>query len=273
MRNFTESTNLDDLYTKRTLRKQKWGQHFLINGDVIERIIDYANIKKNETILEIGGGTGNLTAKLSERAYKVIVIEVDKNFVDVLSTLQGVEVIIGDALRVDFPPFDKTVSNLPYSMSSDITFKLLKYDFICGILMYQLEFAKRMVAVKGSKDYSRLTVCLRYKAEASILYHVPKNAFLPPPQVESAIIKLVPIQSPFQVSDENFFKKFVTSIFTQRRKKLKGAILNASKMMGITDVNDIINIIPEDFLNLRPYELEPEEIAAISNQISELIER
>jgi len=260
-------------YTKRTLRKQKWGQHFLINDDVIEKIIDYANVKRNETILEIGGGTGNLTSKLSERAYKVIVIELDKNLADVLSTLQGVEVIIGDALRVDFPPFDKTVSNLPYSISSDITFKLLKHDFICGILMYQLEFAKRMVAVKGSKDYSRLTVCLRYKAEVSILGYVPKNAFIPPPQVESAIIKLVPIQSPFQVSDENFFKKFVTGIFTQRRKKLKGAILNVSKMIGIADANDIINVVPEDFLNLRPYELKPDQIAAISNQISALIKR
>jgi 16S rRNA (adenine1518-N6/adenine1519-N6)-dimethyltransferase len=258
---------------KKTYKKQKLGQHFLINNKVIEKIIDYASIKSNETILEIGGGTGSLTAKLCERAQKVIVIELDKKLADILSTLQGVEVIIGDALRVDFPTFDKTVSNLPYSMSSNITFKLLKYDFICAILMYQLEFAKRMVAVEGTKEYSRLTVCLNYKAKVSILDRVPRSAFFPQPQVESAIVKLVPIQSPFRVSDENFFKKFVTGIFTQRRKKLKGAILNASSLIGITDVNDIINKIPKDFLNLRPYELKPDEIAAISNQILELIKQ
>lgn len=254
-------------------KKQKLGQHFLINNKVVEKIIEYASIKSNETILEIGGGTGSLTAKLCEQAQKVIVIELDKNLADILSTLQGVEVIIGDALRIDFPAFDKTVSNLPYSISSDITFKLLKYDFICAILMYQLEFAKRMVAVEGTKEYSRLTVCLNYKAKVSILDRVPRSAFFPQPQVESAIVKLVPVQSPFRVSDENFFKKFVTGIFTQRRKKLKGAIFNASKLIGITHVNDIINKIPKDFLNLRPYELKPDEIAAISNQIVELMEQ
>ncbi len=259
--------------SKKNYKRQKLGQHFLINNKVIEKIIDYASIKRNEIILEIGGGTGSLTAKLLERAQKVIVIELDKNLADILSTLQGVEVIIGDALRIDFPTFDKTVSNLPYSMSADITFKLLKYDFICAILMYQLEFAKRMVATAGTKEYSRLTVCLNYKAKVSILDRIPRSVFFPQPQVESAIVKLVPIQSPFRVSDENFFQKFVTGIFTQRRKKLKGAILNASRLIGITHVDDIINKIPVDFLNRRPYELKPNEIAAISNQILELIKR
>jgi 16S rRNA (adenine1518-N6/adenine1519-N6)-dimethyltransferase len=257
--------------SKKNYKKQKLGQHFLINNKVIEKIIDYASIKRDEIILEIGGGTGNLTAKLCERAKKVIVIELDKNLADILSTLQGVEVIIGDALRIDFPTFDKTVSNIPYSMSSDITFKLLKYDFIRAILMYQLEFAKRMVAVAGTKEYSRLSVCLNYKAKVSILDRVPRSAFSPPPQVESAIVKLVPIQPPFRVVDENFFKKFIRGIFTQRRKKLKGAILNASNLIGIADVHNIVNKIPKNFLNCRPYELKPDEIAEISNQILELI--
>ncbi len=124
-------------------------------------------------------------------------------------------------MKVDFPKFDKVVSNLPYSISSEITFKLLRHKFKLGILMYQYEFAARMVSPPNCKDYSRLTVDTYYFADASILMRVPKEAFQPAPEVNSAVVKIIPRPTPFEVRDEAFFMGFVAAVFSQRRKKLR----------------------------------------------------
>ncbi len=150
----------------------------------------------------------------------------------------NVEISCGDALKVDFPEFDKVVSNLPYSISSEITFKLLRHKFKLGILMYQYEFAARMVSPPNCKDYSRLTVDTYYFADASILMRVPKGAFQPAPEVDSAVVKLVPRPAPFEVRDEAFFMEFVAAVFSQRRKKLRNAILNTNYMLKIPSIKE-----------------------------------
>ncbi len=131
------------------------------------------------------------------RAGRVIAIEFDPKLVAVLEDRfkgeEKLQLIHGDVLKVEFPVFDKVVANLPYSISSEITFKLFRYDFKLGILMYQYEFARRMIAKPGSDDYSRLTVNTAYFADASIIMKVPKGVFSPPPQVESAVVKVCPM--------------------------------------------------------------------------------
>jgi 16S rRNA (adenine1518-N6/adenine1519-N6)-dimethyltransferase len=245
--------------------KAKWGQHFLVDDLIIERILSYADIQPTETILEIGGGTGNLTRKLARKCRKLSVIEADWRLVERLRTIPGVEVLHGDALRLEFPPFDKTVSNLPYQISSQVTFKLLEHPFVCGVLMYQKEFAERMVAVPGTKNYSRLTVCLSYKSHVEVLEHVPSTAFIPRPRVDSTIVKLIPVRPQFDVLDEIFFHAFVRALFTQRRKRLKAALVIAARLLNVQAVDQLIAKLPQRCLQLRPYELPPEKIAALSD--------
>jgi 16S rRNA (adenine1518-N6/adenine1519-N6)-dimethyltransferase len=252
--------------------KTKWGQHFLIDDQIIEQIIGYANISPSETILEIGGGTGNLTRKLAPLCHRLLVVEADQQLAQTLRTIPGIDVLHGDALRVELPPFDKTVSNLPYQISSPLTFRLLKYPFKCGVLMYQKEFALRMVAAPGSKDYSRLTVCLSFKSTVKLLGRVPKIAFSPRPTVDSMIVQLIPTKPRFAVLSEEFFHRFVRALFTQRRKTLKAALLVTAHLLNLHDVEQVISQIPQRCLVRRPYELSPEEIAALSNEAFELLE-
>src|SRR3990172_11759599 len=159
------------------MKLYKKDQHFLIDEKVLGRIIEYGQLNSSDTVLEIGAGYGNLTEKLARKAGKVIAIEADAELASSLNRFNNVEVFIGDALKLDFPYFNKVVSNLPYSISSPVTFKLLEYEFDMGILMYQYEFAKRMVAAPGSKDYGRLSIAVQYRANVQIMEVVPRLAF------------------------------------------------------------------------------------------------
>jgi 16S rRNA (adenine1518-N6/adenine1519-N6)-dimethyltransferase len=256
----------------RSYHKAKWGQHFLIDDHIIERIVSYADITPTETILEIGGGTGNLTRKLAQLCYRLVVIEADRQLALKLCSIPGIDVLHGDALRVEFPPFDKTVSNLPYQISSEVTFKLLNHPFTCGVLMYQKEFAERMVAAPGTKDYSRLTVCLSYKSKVKVLARVPKTAFNPRPAVDSVIVRLVPTKPRFYVLNDIFFHRFVRALFTQRRKTLRAALMVTARLLNVQAMDQLIAKIPQHCLARRPYEFSPEEIATLSNDSFELHE-
>lgn len=252
---------------KRKYKATKWGQHFLIDDRIVHRIIRYAHIRAHDTVLEIGGGTGNLTRELANACERLIVIEKDKQLAEQLSEIEQIEIIEGDALTVPFPSFDKTVSNLPYDISSEVTFKLLTYSFTCGVLMYQKEFAERMVAEPGTKEYSRLTVCLSYKSQSELLEDVPRTAFVPQPHVTSAIVRILPTPPQFEVCDEAFFHQFVRALFTQRRKKLRNALVTAAKLLGVGGMNEIIDALPQQCLARRPYELAPPEIGSLANYV------
>lgn len=248
----------------------KWykkDQHFLIDQQVLGRIIEYAQLEKSDTVLEIGAGYGNLTEELAKKAGKVIAIEVDPELASSIARFDNVELITGDALIQDFPAFNKIISNLPYSISSPLTFKLMEYEFDMGILMYQLEFAQRLAASCGSKDYGRLSIAIQYRANVEILEVVPRSAFTSPPKVDSAIIKIVPRPPPYKVKDVDFFMKFITSAFSQRRKKLKNAILNNAAYLGIKE--KALEKLPPDIINLRAETISPEELAKLSDILFE----
>jgi len=272
----------------------KSDQHFLVNNRLLSRIIDYADLNPTETVIEIGAGSGNLTELLLKNSNKVYAVEKDRVLFKILSDRcssfpsDKYELIHGDALLLDFPRFDKVVSNIPYSISSEISFKLLEYDFLSGILMYQLEFARRLVGKIGTKDYGRLTIAFSLRTNVEFLEKVPKSAFYPVPKVDSALVKIVPKKHDLTVSGEDkersdnleqFFFKFLTAIFTQRRKKLKNAIMNSAHIVGEGFKEGLEDILPMierkfgDIMELRPYEISSDKLYELSTIIYNILDR
>lgn len=240
------------------------GQHFLVDARVVPRILAYAAIRPSETVLEIGPGLGVLTSALAERAGHVIAIESDRRFAGHLrEILPSVEVLHADALEVDWPPFDVIVSNLPYQISSPVTFKLLDAPFDRAVLMYQWEFAKRMVAAQGTPDYSRLSVGVYVRAACAILERVPRNAFHPQPRVDSALVRLEPRPSPFPMARPDLYAKVVDAAFQHRRKTLENALRLswASFASDLPEMEALLAGAP--FRGRRAEELRPEDFEEV----------
>ncbi|MBO7719718.1 MAG: 16S ribosomal RNA methyltransferase A [Methanosphaera sp.] len=270
------------LNTKKLLKKyavrldKNKSQNYLIDNNKVEKILSHADIKGDEVILEIGSGIGTLTIAMAKKARKVIAIEKDPVIADILSqiiveeNLKNIELINDDALKMDFPHFDKVVSNLPYQISSPITFKLLEYDFKKAVLMYQLEFARRMNALPDSKEYSRLSVALHYRCEVKIIDTLKPTCFIPQPKVDSAVIELIPKR---QVMLNEYFDDVTRALFQHRNKKARKALiqsaheLHADKKELKNKLDDIDNPLFEE----KVFKLTPDEILEISRIIDEII--
>ncbi len=224
----------DALMAAGTQPKKSLSQNFIIKEDILDKQISYAQINEKDIVLEIGGGTGLLTEKLASKAKKVFCIEYDSNLADYLiskfKSKNNVTIIKGDALKIDFPKANKIVANLPYHISTPITFKILDLDFDIAILMYQYEFAQRMIAEPNTDDYSRLTANLQYQAKVELLQRVSRGFFYPQPQVDSAIVKITlkRIELPVPVNEYrivsrilfNTKNKIVSSVFYDYFKRL-----------------------------------------------------
>jgi len=242
------------------MAKQRFGQHFLIDLSVANREVGYAKLTKDDIVLEIGPGQGVITRLLAQKAKQVIAIEIDQRLVDKLKTTlpENVTLISGDALSVDFqilPQFTKIVSNLPFEISSPITFKFLESSFSKAILIYQKDFAERLVAIPGKKEYSRLTVGVSYKAHCRILEDVSRSCFSPEPKVDSSIVELTPREKPmFDVENEQFFFELTKQLFNHRRKKIRYTI---KTLYG--------NLEQLPYLDQRVETLTPEQIGELSN--------
>jgi len=245
---------------------RKWGQHFLVDSCIAQKEVVYADISHNDTVLEIGPGKGILTKLIAERAKKVIAIEIDRKLAEYLRTIlpMNVEIINADVMKLDLSEyqFNKVVSNLPFEISSPVTFKLLEESsFSKAVLIYQKEFARRLVAKPNSKDYSRISVVIDYKAKVRILDTVPRDAFRPVPKVDGAIVEIIPRDKPaFHVDDEDFFYEFLKKCFSHRRKTI-GAIIK--KEYGIH--------LDEEFYRKRIEQLYPREIGELCNLVFERI--
>ena len=261
------NSHIFSLISKYNLRPNSdLGQNFLIVEDVIKREVERAEINEKETVLEIGPGLGTLTDELAKRARKVYAIERDSRIVNILKkeyNWSNVEIIEGDALKIDFPQFDKIVSNLPYQISSPITFKFLKHDFKMAVLIYQLEFAQRMVAKPGDKNYSRLSVMVQAKADVDLVERIGRGAFYPKPKVDSAVIVMEPKPKDERIGlNENLVK----ALFQHRRKLASKALKDSYHMLGLTKeefkkLKPIIERIPHG--NKRVFQLSIEEIKDI----------
>lgn len=263
---------LSFLFSKYGIKpNSKLGQNFLIVDDVIQREVGRADIKEDEVVLEIGPGLGFLTDELSKRAKKVYAIEKDTLFIEILTReyhWQNVEIIHGDALKIEFPEFDKIVSNLPYQISSPITFKFLEYDFKRAVLIYQKEFAERMVAKPGTKDYSRLSVMVQAKANVESVEVIGKGAFYPKPKVDSAVVVMEPKPKNDQIT---LNKNLVKALFQHRRKIASKALKESYHMFDLTKgefkkVKGIFDKIPH--AQKRVFWLSIEEIKEIEEFLS-----
>ncbi|MFN4133469.1 MAG: 16S rRNA (adenine(1518)-N(6)/adenine(1519)-N(6))-dimethyltransferase RsmA, partial [Candidatus Hadarchaeales archaeon] len=261
--------------------KKSSGQHLLLDQALLERIVNYGEVTKEDIVLEIGTGVGNLTELLSNDAGKVISIEKDPRLLKIaqehLRKRKNVVLIRGDALKADFPEFTKVISNIPYGISSPLTFKLLERKFELGVLMYQKEFAERLVAKPGSEGYSRLTVGVNYRADVEVLEDVPPEAFFPQPKVTSAVVRVRPRKPPFQVDDEKMFFSVVHALFQHRRQQVRNSLLHSfeqlfsGKRLQKTEKKKFIDkIIPEELAEKRVMDLPPEAFARIAELLKEL---
>ena len=233
--------------------KKSKGQNFLIDGRVADRHISYAGIREGDRVLEVGPGLGILTERMVDLPCDLTCIELDDILAEYITETFGdrLTLIHGDAVKVRFPEFDVFVSNLPYSVSTPIIFKLLDHDFRTAVVMVQKEFADRMVADVGSPDYSRLTVNLFYRADCEIMETVPASRFNPRPKVDSALVRITPRKAPFDVIDEKLFFKVTEITFNHRRKKIGTSLKSA----GLVKPGWNIPYLDERVENLRPAEI------------------
>ena len=255
-------------------------QHFLVDDRVLDRIPAYLPEDADLShLLEIGGGAGALTDRLlatiaagpsTGPPKRLSVIERDGTFADFLreefadAVADGLlDVLEGDALDVDLPPFTACVANLPYGVSSEIAFRLLPEKRPL-VLMFQAEFAERMVASAGESEYGRLSVSAQHYAAVEIVERVPKEAFDPQPAVESAVVRCTPRDPAYAVGDEAFFLRFVKALFTQRRKTVRNAIRNTGHISGLAEPDAVVDAADEELLRRRPGTLEPSAFAALA---------
>ena len=247
-------------------------QHFLVDDRVLDRIPAYLpDDADTSSLLEIGGGAGALTDRLlAIDDATVSVVERDGAFAEFLreefaaAVDEGrLDVIEGDALDVDLPPFTACVANLPYGVSSEIAFRLLPEGKPL-VLMFQAEFADRMVASAGESEYGRLSVSAQHYADVEIVERVPKEAFDPQPAVESAVVRCTPRDPDYAVGDEAFFLRFVKALFTQRRKTVRNAIRNTGHISGLDEPEAVVDAAEEDVLSRRPGDLDPSAFAALA---------
>ncbi len=226
--------------------QKKFGQNFLIDPHVLERIIEEAEITKDDFVVEIGPGIGTMTQYLCEAARAVAAVEIDKNLIpilkDTLSEYDNVEIINQDILRVDLAALAagkndgrpvKVVANLPYYITTPIIMGLFESHMPLESItvMVQREVAERMQCGPGTKDYGALSLAVQYYAAPQIVANVPPNCFMPRPSVGSAVIRLKKYEKPpVDVADERLMFRIIRASFNQRRKTLVNGLKNASEL-------------------------------------------
>ncbi|KAJ1427326.1 putative dimethyladenosine transferase [Ochromonadaceae sp. CCMP2298] len=233
-------------YTMRALLTPNTsiGQHFLKNPAVVDAIVAKSQLKPSDIVLEVGPGTGNLTVRLLEQSKRVVAVEFDRRMVrEVLKRVEGTEyernlqVIQGDVLKVELPFFDVCVANLPYQISSPFLFKMLAHRpiFRCAVIMFQLEFAQRLVAKPGDELYCRLSVNTQLLAKVESLLKVGKGNFRPPPKVDSLVVK-IEIKNPPPPVNFVEWDGLVRILFNRKNKTLH-AVLTCKSVLLILEQN------------------------------------
>ena len=265
--------------------QKKFGQNFLIDTHVLDKIIDASGVTEDDFVLEIGPGIGTMTQYLCERAREVVAVEIDKNLIPILSdTLKNysnVTVINEDILKLDICKLAeeknqgkpiKVVANLPYYITTPIIMGLFEshvpIDSIT--IMVQKEVAERMQEGPGSKEYGALSLAVQYYAKPEIVANVPPNCFMPRPNVGSAVIRLTWHEKPpVEVEDEKLMFRIIRASFNQRRKTLANGLNNSPEIHLPKEViqESIVSLgVPE---NIRGEALSLEQFAELSNEIGQ----
>ncbi len=232
--------------TRRLLRthglqpKKRLGQSFLVDRNILEKILARGELRQEDRVLEIGAGVGALTHALAERCRQIVAVEVDPKLFQILQEVLGhktqVTLVQGDALRLDFGPLFgeerpwKVIANLPYSIVTPLITRLLSLSdcFSLLLLMVQEEVADRLIASPGKKAYGSLTVLAQYYADVRVVARVPRGAFYPRPRVDSALLRLEPLATPrVAPGDPALFFRLVRTAFAHRRKTLQNALIRS----------------------------------------------
>ena len=263
--------------------QKKYGQNFLIDPHVLDKIVAAAGIGPDDFVVEIGPGIGTLTQYLAYAARSVCAVEIDKNLIpileDTLSDYDNVEVINNDVLKVDLAALAKeknngrpikVVANLPYYITTPIIMGLFENHVPVDSItvMVQKEVADRMQTGPGSKDYGALSLAVQYYAEPYIVANVPPNCFMPRPKVGSAVIKLMRYEKPpVDVKDEGLMFRLIRASFNQRRKTLVNGIRNSGDFsLSKEEIEDVFNRCDLP-LNIRGEALTLEQFAMLANCI------
>lgn len=259
--------------------KKQYGQNFLINKNILTKIVDCSNIE-NKNVIEVGPGLGSLTEYLLQKAKKVVCYEIDSDMVKILNSNfnnTNLTILQSDFLKVDLKQdindyFDNEevtlVANLPYYITTAILTKVLEESKKVGkiVVMVQKEVAKRLAGKPSTKDYNSLSVLIQYYMEAHILFNVSPKSFIPEPAVDSSIILLERKKQTLPLTSEAFFLKFNRAIFVQRRKTIYN---NLKSSFGYNkEMIESILIKHNLSLNVRAEELTVEQIVSLSNDFS-----
>jgi len=259
---------------------RKLGQNFLIDKNIVDKILAFADIQKQDVVLEIGAGLGNATSELAAAAKKVIAVEFDKGLcraaVERLQGFKNIEFFCQDILKFDFKPLAslgriKIIGNLPYCITTPILERLIDNRGCIknALLMVQREFADRMLACPGSKAYGSLACFLGFYTDLEFMSVVKRSCFYPAPEVDSALVRLTPREGPpAPVKNEGLFFKIIRLTFNQRRKAVLSTLSNKN-VLGLNkeSVRGILerSAVPA---NSRPESLSMEEFARIANELS-----
>lgn len=261
------------------------GQNFLIDDNIIESIIDGANIDEDDYVLEVGPGIGTLTREMASIAKKVVAIEIDKSLIpvleDTLSDFDNALVINEDIMKADIKKIVdenfgsrkfKLVANLPYYITTPIIMKFLEEDLPVSdiVVMVQKEVAERMNAKESTKAYGALSVAVKYYCDTEIVARVPRHLFVPQPNVDSIVIALrVRENKKYNVDDENIFFRVVKAAFGQRRKTL----LNSITSMGLLEKSEVLEALKNAGIDekRRGETLDMDEFSCLSNTIAEMV--
>ncbi|OGP93237.1 MAG: hypothetical protein A2157_07645 [Deltaproteobacteria bacterium RBG_16_47_11] len=225
--------------------KKRLGQHFLVDRNILNKVVRTAEVGKEDVVVEVGPGLGEMTVALARLAKQVIAVEIDPQLVEILkkklADCPNVEVVKSDILKVDFKHFFKkerhpvkVVANLPYQISTPLLFRFIeaKEVFSTFTLMLQREVAERMVASPGGKAYGRLSVLLQMFLDLSVRFFIPPSAFFPRPKVESAVVHMGWKEKPMgEMQNEEWFRKVVKACFGYRRKTLVNALKHSELLL------------------------------------------
>ncbi len=256
---------------------RRLGQNFLIDANIVRKVVAAAEIKRNDAVIEVGPGAGALTVALAETGADLLVLEIDHGLIQLLRDLlrpwPAVKVCHADVLKVSWSRLNagfgpgravKLISNLPYNISGPFVYDLLKenFPFSAAVLMFQKEVAGRLVAGPEDEEYGGLSVLCRYYTRSEKLFDVSRNVFWPRPNVDSTVVRLRPRERELPVKVEPLFWQFVQGAFQQRRKTL---LNNMIRLYPLTR-NTLEEILEEAEIDpvARPEELRPEQFAKLT---------
>lgn len=262
--------------------KKRLGQNFLVDRNILQKIVAAAELEADDTVLEVGPGLGALTQALAERAGRVVAVEIDEQLIPVLhktlAAYPNVTIVHADALRLDLGSLVpgaakvKVVANLPYYITSPLLMHFLEADLPLErlVVMVQAEVAERLQAAPGSKAYGALTVAVQYRGEVTRVAKVPRTVFLPQPGVDSAILCLRLRPYPVRPKDEGLFFAVVRAAFAQRRKTLRNALapLAGERGVAVEEVLGKANVDPA----VRGETLSIEAFIAVADALAEVSE-